>query len=69
MVTPSVAEALVHETIQKFGPIGMRSLKAKTLLKKSILNSILHRNSTYTRTNQRPLSKVSTRPIWKISVM
>ena len=69
MVKPSDAETLVLETIQKFGPIGIRSLKQKTQLKKSILNSILHRNSVFKKTNQRPMSRSSTRPVWNLCVL
>ena len=67
MVVPSVAESLVKQTVQSFGPIGTKRIVARTQLKKSVVNAILHRNRHYDKIEQSPFSTKNKRSVWKWS--
>jgi hypothetical protein len=67
MVDPVFAEISVQQVVQKFGPIGVKRIVARTQLKKSIVNSILHKNRNFNKFETCPMSSKNTRPIWNWS--
>jgi hypothetical protein len=67
MVDPVFAESTVQQVVQKFGPIGVKRIVAHTQLKKSIVNSILHKNRHFNKFEICPMSSKNTRPIWNWS--
>ena len=67
MVDPMFAERAVQQTVQSFGPIGTKRIVARTQLKKSVVNAILHRNRHYDKIEQSPVSTKNKRPVWKWS--
>jgi hypothetical protein len=67
MVDPVFAESSVQQVVKQFGPIGVKRIMARTQLKKSIINSILHKNRNFNKFEQSPFSSRNTKPIWNWS--
>ena len=67
MVNPTLVEKVLKDFVRKNGPITTKSLVQKTGFKKCIVNSVLHKNRHYLKTERSPLSYRNKKPIWSWS--
>jgi hypothetical protein len=60
-------ETILKDLVQSRGPVTVRYLKQKTGFKKSIINSVLHRNRHYLKVERSPMNSANKKPIWSWS--
>ena len=65
-MNPTLAEKIISELVEIYKNVTIKYLKNRTGYKKSIINSILHKNRHFVKTLRNPLGK-NTKPIWSWS--
>jgi hypothetical protein len=63
----ALVETVLKDLVQSHGPVTVRYLKQKTGFKKSIINSVLHRNRHYLKVERSPMNYRNKKPIWSWS--